>query len=129
MTSYFGMEIPFLEYLGAVPEFAANGRSRLSLELRRELSNSVGVAQGGLVMTLLDVAMAAAAWSVTNPQVGMATITQTTHFLRPSTGKLTVDGLLIKEGKSVYYCEATVIDSSGRITAKSSGTFSPRKTA
>ena len=62
-ADYFGIRIPFLEFLGVVPEYAKNGRSRMRIDLRPELENSFHVAHGGLLMTLLDVAMAAAARS------------------------------------------------------------------
>ena len=123
---YLGINIPFLAHLGAVLEYHNVGYARLSLELLPEHTNSVGVAQGGLVMTLLDVAMALAARSTTEPMVGMATISQTTNFLRPSTGKLIAEGTVLKSGKSVYYCQAVLTDQTGLITAQSTGAFSPR---
>jgi acyl-coenzyme A thioesterase PaaI-like protein len=57
----------------------------------------------------------------------MITIDMTTSFLRPSVGKLVVEGTLLKAGKTVHYCEAVVINEAGEMTAKSSGTFTPRK--
>jgi len=126
-TSFFGLNIPFLDHLGVVPEFAEGGKSRISVELKPEYTNSFDVAHGGLVMTLLDFAMAAAARSITKHPLGMITIDMTTSFLRPSVGKLVVEGTLLKAGKTVHYCEAVVINEAGEMTAKSSGTFTPRK--
>ncbi len=60
---YFGLTIPFLDVLGIEPEFAKDGHSRIRLNLRPELLNSFHVAHGGVVMTILDFAMAAAARS------------------------------------------------------------------
>jgi acyl-coenzyme A thioesterase PaaI-like protein len=53
-TDYFGLNIPFLDHLGVVPEFAEGGKSRISVQLKPEYENSFQVAHGGLIMTLLD---------------------------------------------------------------------------
>jgi acyl-coenzyme A thioesterase PaaI-like protein len=48
-------------------------------------------------------------------------------FLRPSTGKIVVEGTILKPGKTINYCEAIVLNEAGEITAKSSGTFMLRQ--
>jgi uncharacterized protein (TIGR00369 family) len=122
-TEYFGLTIPFLDHLNVVPEYAENGKSRISLEMKPEHANSFGVAHGGVVMTLLDFAMAAAARSCMNHPLGAITIDMTISFLRPSVGKIVVEGTVLKSGKTINYCEAVVLNELGEITAKSSGTF------
>jgi len=122
-TEYFGLNIPFLDHLNVVPEYAENGKSRISLEMKPEHANSFGVAHGGVVMTLLDFAMAAAARSCMNHPLGAITIDMTISFLRPSVGKIVVEGTVLKSGKTINYCEAVVLNVLGEITAKSSGTF------
>jgi len=124
---YFGLTIPFLDHLNVIPEYAENGKSRISLEMRPEYENSFGVAHGGIVMTLLDFAMAAAASSSMNHPLGAITIDMTVSFLRPSIGKIVVEGSVLQSGKSMNYCEAVVLNDAGEITAKSSGTFVLRK--
>jgi len=122
-TEYFGLTIPFLDHLNVVPEYAENGKSRISLEMKPEHANSFGVAHGGVVMALLDFAMAAAARSCINHPLGAITIDMTISFLRPSVGKIVVEGTVLKSGKTINYCEAVVLNELGEITAKSSGTF------
>jgi uncharacterized protein (TIGR00369 family) len=126
-TSFFGLTIPFLDFIGVVPEFAENGKSRLSLDLRPEHLNSFQVGHGGLSMTLLDFAMAAAARSVHADPKGMVTVDMTVSFLRPSTGKLIIEGKLLKAGKNINYCEGEVINEAGVITAKAMGSFMMRR--
>ena len=126
-TSYFGLHIPFLDHLGVVPEYAKDGKSRVTLDLRPEYTNSFEVAHGGLIMTLLDFAMAAAARSATNHPLGVITVDMTTSFLRPSIGKIVVEGFVLKAGKTVNYCEAVVLNEAGELTAKSTGTFILRR--
>jgi uncharacterized protein (TIGR00369 family) len=124
---YFGLTIPFLDYLGVVPEYAEGGKSRISLDLRPELENSFQVAHGGLIMTLLDFAMAAAVRSSMNHPSGAITIDMTISFLRPSVGKIAVEGITLKSGKTINYCEAVVLNEAGEITAKASGSFLLRR--
>jgi uncharacterized protein (TIGR00369 family) len=126
-TQYFGLTIPFLDHLGVLPEYAENGKSRITLNMQAEHENSFGVAHGGVIMTLLDFAMAAAARSSMNHPLGAITIDMTISFLRPTVGQIAVEGTVLKSGKSINYCEAVVLNEAGEITAKSSGTFVLRK--
>ena len=126
-SSFFGLDIPFLDHLGVVPEYARDGKSRISLDLKPEFTNSFHVAHGGLIMTLLDFAMAAAARSASKHRLGVITIDMTTSFLRPSIGKILVEGSVLKAGRTINYCEAVVLNNVGEITAKASGTFTLRK--
>ena len=126
-TTYFGLTIPFLAHLGVVPEFAEGGKSRISLEIKPEFENSFHIAHGGVVMTLLDFAMGAAARSTTNQPLGAMTIDMSVSFLRPSTGRIVVEGTVLKSGKTIHYCEAVILNAAGEISAKASGTFMLRR--
>jgi len=126
-TTYFGLTIPFLALLGVVPEYAEAGKSRISLVIKPEFENSFQIAHGGVVMTLLDFAMGAAARSTVNQQLGAMTIDMNVSFLRPSIGKIVVEGSVLKFGKTIHYCEAIVLNEAGEVTAKSSGTFMLRR--
>jgi len=125
--TYFGLTIPFLAHLGVVPEYAEGGKSRISLVIQPEFENSFHIAHGGVVMTLLDFAMGAAARSVVNQPLGAMTIDMTISFLRPSIGRIAVEGTVLKSGKTIHYCEAVALNEAGEITAKSSGTFMLRR--
>ena len=119
--------IPFLDHLGVVPEMAEGGKSRISLVIKPEFENSFHIAHGGVVMTLLDFAMGAAARSTIDQPLGAMTIDMSVSFLRPSVGKIVVEGSVLKSGKTINYCEAVVLNEAGEVTAKSSGTFMLRR--
>ncbi|MBJ7380425.1 MAG: PaaI family thioesterase [Polynucleobacter sp.] len=121
--SYFGLQIPFLDVLGIEAEFAKDGHSRIRLQLRPELLNSFHVAHGGVVMSILDFAMAAAARSAHQHVLGVITIDMTTSFIRASRGLLIAEGRVLKAGNTINYCEASVFDETGELTAKASGSF------
>jgi uncharacterized protein (TIGR00369 family) len=116
-----------LAHLGVVPEYAIEGRFRISLDLKPEYENSFGIAHGGVIMTLLDFAMVAAARSLSDVLLGAMTIDMSFSFLRPSTGKIVVRGTILKLGKTINYLEAIVLNEAGKITTKSSGTFMLRE--
>jgi uncharacterized protein (TIGR00369 family) len=126
-TDYFGLNIPFLDHLSVVPEYSEGGKARISYVVKPEHTNSFHVAHGGLIMTLLDFAMGAAARSAFNHPLGAVTIDMTASFLRPSLGKIVVEGTVLKAGKSINYCEAVATNEAGEITAKASGTFVLRR--
>ncbi|MEO6363715.1 MAG: PaaI family thioesterase, partial [Caldimonas sp.] len=83
----FLVHIPFVASLGFELLRFERGEAEIAVELREELTNSWGVAHGGLTMTLLDVAMAHAARSPdesgTPETSGVVTIEMKTSFMRP----------------------------------------------
>ena len=120
----------FLRLIGAVQVPAPPGKVHVRLpHVREELLNQLPAAHGGVIMTLLDFAMGAAARSTTDIPLGAMTIDMTVSFLRPSVGKIVVEGTILKPGKTINYCEAIVLNEAGEITAKSSGTFMLRKSS
>ena len=59
-SAAFANEIPFIKDLGIEFVSADNGRAVVALDLAPRHLNSWSVAHGGVLMTLLDVAMATA---------------------------------------------------------------------
>lgn len=124
----FARRIPFVELLGAELLRFEDGETEIALELRDELCNSWQVAHGGVVMTLLDVAMAHAtraprkAGEGPDPR-GVVTIEMKTTFMRPATGRITCVGRLLHRGRSMSFCEGTVHDAQGARLAHATGTF------
>jgi len=119
---FFGVHVPFLAWLDVVGLEWKPGISRLQLRLRPELLNSLDAAHGGVVCTLLDVAMAAAARS-DDPAARCVTIDMSVQFMRPGTGILTAEGRMLRLTKTLAFCEAELRDAAGELLAKSHGTF------
>jgi len=117
--------IPFLRLLGLQQQSTEAGRSRLLLpELKDEFCNRLPAAHGGVLMTLLDVAMARAATSLDDaPTTTVVTVQMSTHFVKPGRGPLTAEGRVLSAGGSLCTCEARVIDGDGALIASSMGTF------
>ena len=120
----FPFEIPFLTDLGVEFVSAANGEAELRMPLHPRHMNSWQVAHGGVVMTLLDVAMAQAGRSLYENVAGGVTVEMKTTFVRPSIGAvLTAKGRCFHRSTTLAFCEADVLDEQGRVCAKASGTF------
>src|SRR5258708_21973485 len=80
----FRNDIPFIKDLGVEFISAENGRAVVALHLAPRHLNSWSVAHGGVLMTLLDVAMAVAGRSL-DPAAGVgATVAENTSFLPPA---------------------------------------------
>lgn len=122
-----GRRIPFLEMLGGRVQLREKGRVVLSLTLRPELSNSWEHAHGGVLMTLLDVAMGSAAATADETAQGVVSINVSVSFLRPATGALVAEGRLLGGGRSVVFCEGEVRADDGTVLAKGQGTFKLRR--
>jgi uncharacterized protein (TIGR00369 family) len=116
-------QVPFTRLLGARREFSEGGRARLVLDPRPELGNVIGAVHGGVVITLMDVAMASAAVSVFDFTRTAVTLNMNSSFLEPGRGTLTADGAVVQHDDSVAWCRAAVTDAAGRVIAQAQASF------
>ena len=119
----FPVRIPFVERLGLELHACAGGASELRVDLTEAHMNSWEVAHGGVLMTMLDVAMATAARSLNLDGPGVATIEMKTSFVRPAEGELRAIGKLLHRTATLAFCEASVLDGDGQLCAHATGTF------
>jgi uncharacterized protein (TIGR00369 family) len=121
--------VPFSEHLGLRVERADGGEAVVSVELRPELLNNHASGHGGVLMTLLDSAMAHAALSRIGYAREVVTVDMHIAFMRPTSGLLRAEGRATGGGRSVCFCEATVTDAGGEVAARAMGTFRYREPA
>ena len=114
--------IPFVHSQGIELIASADGKSELRMTVRPDQENHLKLAHGGVLMTLLDVAMAQAARSA-NGGTSVITIEMKTTFFQPSLGVLTARGTLQHKTGRMAFAEATVFDADGKACAHSTGTF------
>jgi uncharacterized protein (TIGR00369 family) len=125
----FPAEIPFVSELGLELMACGGGRAELRLSVQPRHLNSWGVTHGGVLMTLLDVAMAQAArtsapageGSATPP--GVATVEMKTTFLRAAQGQLKAVGSVLCRTPTLVFCEASAFDADDDLCAHGTGTF------
>ena len=123
----FPLDIPFVEALGMRLRRFDSGVAEIELDLQPAMLNSWQVAHGGVLMTLLDVAMAHAARSTREGDPGggpgLATIEMKTSFLRAAEGRLLATGTVLHATPKIAFCEGSVSDATGAICAHATGTF------
>ena len=123
----FPVRIPFVEELGLELWAYHGGSSEVRVDLAEAHLNSWEVAHGGVLMTMLDVAMATAARSVHSNDPGhgpgVVTVEMKTSFMRAAEGELRALGQLLHKTSTLAFCEARVLNGRGELCAHASGTF------
>ena len=122
VTDYFGADIPFMAYIGLIPEAFSPELTRTRLPYRKEISNSRGEIHGGTLMGALDFTLSAAA-RANDPSTGMATIDMTTHFIAPARGTVVFEAKCLRMGRSLAFCEGRALNEHGELLATASATF------
>src|ERR1700690_587653 len=124
-SNAFRLNVPFIKELGVEFISAADGRSVVALNLEPWHLNSWSVAHGGVLMSLLDVAMAVARRSLNGGAGGGVTVEMKTSFLQPVQAgtRLIVSGFAYHRSTTMAFCEGEVRDTDDRLIAKAMGTF------
>jgi acyl-CoA thioesterase len=127
--SAFRLNVPFIEKLGVEFISGEDGRSVLALNLAPWHLNSWSVAHGGVIMSLLDVAMAVAGRSLEADAEGGVTVEMKTSFLQPAKAgtRLIVSGHAFHRSSTMAFCEGEIRDADDRLIAKAMGTFKYRR--
>lgn len=118
---------PFLKIFGLELVESAAGHAYFVQKENPELKNVYGVAHGGVIMTLFDVALASAALSKNNFTTGIVTLDMSINFIGPGAGRLHVHGHATGGGSSVCFCEGEILDDTGNLVAKAIGSFKYRR--
>jgi uncharacterized protein (TIGR00369 family) len=99
----------FASLIGVRNGTAEDGRARLELEATEDHLNRAGTVQGGVLATLVDMAMGQALRSRTEEDEVPATSQLTVTYLRPGRpGRLVVDARVRKQGENLSVCEGDV---------------------
>lgn len=117
----FGANIPFVGFCNIEPKSTGKSGTRLEVTVEPHHANQMGVAHGGLLMTLLDVAMGSAARA--HADANVMTVDMQTAFLAPARGHLVGEGRVVRAGRSLVFVEGDVRDDAGQLVAKASSVF------
>ena len=120
-------KIPFVSHLKILTETLGPGSARLSMPIEPHLTNSLGTAHGGVIMSLLDVALCTAARTLHPESIGVITIDLSTSFIGGATGKtLFADARVLRDGRSMSFVEAEAKNEDGSLVAKAIATVRVR---
>ena len=119
--------IPYIQHLKIVTDELGEGSARLSLPIEAHLTNSLGTVHGGVIMSLLDVALCTAARTLHPDSIGVVTIDLSTSFIGGGSGNtLVADARVLKDGRTMSFVEAEAKNADGSLVAKAIATVRVR---
>jgi uncharacterized protein (TIGR00369 family) len=117
------LNVPFLKLLGVRFLSAEMGKGEILLALKPEHTNTWEVAHGGVLLTLMDVAMAVAARSADPGDRSVVTIELKNNFMQAANGILRVKADTVRHTATMAFCEAKLYNDQGEVCCMSTGTF------
>jgi uncharacterized protein (TIGR00369 family) len=100
---------PFFCQMGIEVVSFGEGRAILKMPVRPNMHNGVGWLQGGILVALADEAMALAVYSQLAEGEGIATISESTSFIKGARdGVVYAEARVIRKGRRVAFCEGEV---------------------
>jgi len=116
-------KLPFIGLLKIATDALGHGTATLSLPVEPHLTNSMGKVHGGVVMSLLDVALCTAARTLHPESQGVITINLSTSFIDAGNGeRLLAEARVLKDGRSLSFVEGEARNADGSLVAKAVGT-------
>ncbi len=126
-TRDYQKRIPFVSHLKILTETLGEGSARLSLPIEPHLTNSIGTVHGGVIMSLLDVALCTAARTLHPDSLGVITIDMSTSFIGGGGGaRLLAEARVLKNGRSMIFVEGEAKNEDGSLVAKAMATVRVR---
>jgi uncharacterized protein (TIGR00369 family) len=100
---------PFFCLMGIDVVSVEEGKAVLKMQVRPDMMNGAGWLQGGILAAVADEAMALAICPLLSETEGIATISESTSFIRGAQeGAILAEGRLIRKGRRVAFAECEV---------------------
>jgi acyl-CoA thioesterase len=100
---------PFFCLMGIDVVSVEPGKAVLKMQVRPDMQNGVGWLQGGILAAVADEAMALALFPLLTKTEGIATISESTSFIRGiQEGFIVAEGRIIRKGRRVAFAEGDV---------------------
>jgi uncharacterized protein (TIGR00369 family) len=127
-TRDYQKKIPFVTLLKIRTETLGQGTAQLSLPIEPQFTNSLGSVHGGVIMSLLDVALCTAARTLHPDSVGVVTIDLSTSFIGAGSGaRLVAEARVLKDARTMSFVEAEARNEDGSLVAKAIATVRVRQ--
>jgi acyl-CoA thioesterase len=115
---------PFFRLRGIEVESFGKGRARLSMNVRPDMQNGAGWLQGGLYGALCDEAMALALYTILEEGEQIATISESTSYLRGvRDGKVQARAQIVRKVRQGAFLEGSVTDAEDALLSKTTASF------
>ncbi len=117
---------PFFCLMGIDVVSVEPGKAVLTMQVRPDMHNGVGWLQGGILAALADEAMALALYPLLSNTEGIATISESTSFIRGmQEGFIIAEGRVIRKGRRVAFaeCEVFVDNDEKTLLSRTSAAF------
>ncbi len=117
---------PFFCLMGIDVAGFGEGRASLRMTVRPDMANGVGWLQGGMLAAIADEAMALALYTRLAPGEGIATISESTSFIRGvREGRIVAEAEIIRKGRRVAFMECIVRmdDAEKTVLARTTASF------
>jgi acyl-CoA thioesterase len=122
-TREYQKRIPYVVHLGLTTEALGDGAARLSMPVAPHFTNSLGTVHGGVIVSLLDVALCTAARTLHPDSGGVITIDLSVSFIGGGKGnRLLADARVLKDGRSMIFVEGEAKNEDGSLVAKAIAT-------
>lgn len=103
----------YLDFLGFKVIAHEAGFVRLHMPLTKIHSNTLDMAHGGIIMSMLDISGAFAAHAGLPERMASLTMTQSTQFMRAVTGDaLIAEGRVIRRTRDMAFTQSSILDPS-----------------
>jgi acyl-CoA thioesterase len=125
-SEYLGSEAPYMDQMGIHIYVDANSECRMMLKLERRHLNAALNTHGGVILTLLDVAMAASSRLRDASHRNCVTLEMKTSFLRSGGNEgevIEARGIVRHVTKSLAFCDGELRNEKEELLATASGTF------
>lgn len=123
----YHLTVPFAAHLGIEMDVFEPGVARMRCTLVPHMTNSWGMAHGGVIMTMMDVTLCMAARTLHPKSIGVVTIDMTTSFIDAGRGTLKSEARVLRDGRSIIFVEGEIRNEDGTLVAKSQATVRARK--
>jgi uncharacterized protein (TIGR00369 family) len=117
------LDVPFLDLIGVEIIKIADGQSELFLNIEKKHTNSWHVAHGGVLLTMVDAAMAIAARSADPEDKSVVTVELKHTFMQAATESIRVIGKVLHRSSTMAFCEASIYDAQAKLCGHATGSF------
>jgi uncharacterized protein (TIGR00369 family) len=113
---------PFISHVGLHVEELSDKVSVVSLTINDKHKQRLGVVHGGVIATMVDVAMGSLVVAATGKPAVSVEI-NVNYLLSASEGTIKAIAHLKRLGKRLHYAEADVVDDKGNILSTATGIY------